>query len=81
MDPQLSGDLIAILSTASGPTILAIVVVVLWRRLQAVERQRDALQQAVLDKVIPAVTEANLTMRQIAQLIQTDVSFRDRRSE
>lgn len=76
MDPQVTGDLISILSQASGPTILAIVVIVLWRRLQAVEKKYEALQQGVVDKVIPAITEANLTMRQLSQLIQTNVTIR-----
>lgn len=76
MDPQVTGDLISILSQASGPTILAIVVIVLWRRLQAVEKKYEALQQGVVDKVIPAITEANLTMRQLSQIIQTNVTIR-----
>lgn len=47
--------------------------------LQRKDEQIQALQTGIIDKVMPAITEANVTMRQLGELIQTDVSLRDPR--
>lgn len=78
-----SAELLDLLRSASGPTVVALLALALWRealvpgsRYRAVVKERDELQAAVIDKVIPAVTEANIMARQFTELIQHDVSLK-----
>lgn len=47
--------------------------------LERKDEQIEALQKGIVDKAIPAITEANVTMRQLGELIRTDVSLREPR--
>jgi hypothetical protein len=74
-DPGVDpGALLNILTGISGPAALALIVIMFstgrWVRgseLEAAQKQVADLQEAMLEKVIPAVTEANVTMRLIAR--------------
>jgi len=67
-------DLLSLLPGLGATGLLALGVTAFWKgwivrgsEYQSLKKERDDLQAAVLEKVIPAITEANLTMR----LLQT----------
>lgn len=74
-DPSVNpSDLLSILTGISGPAALAVIVIMFstgrWVRgseLDAAQKQVVALQEAMLEKVLPAVTESTVTMRMLAR--------------
>lgn len=74
-DPSVNpSDLLGILTGISGPAALAVIVIMFstgrWVRGSELDRaQKDLaeLQTAMLEKVLPVITESTVTMRMLAR--------------